>query len=68
MVSERQHHFKVIYHKDKRKYAYALAHNIWPQEVHFKAEIDIFLTFMLINFLVQMLKCTETLILVKFCL
>ena len=31
----------------------------WPKKVLFKAKIDIFLTFMLINFLVGMLQCTD---------
>ena len=35
---------------------------IWTKKVHLKTKSDSSLTFMLINFLVQMLKCTESLI------
>ena len=39
----------------------------WSKQVHFKPKIDSFYTFILINFLVTMLQCTETLILYLFC-
>ena len=36
---------------------------IWTKKVYFKAKVDIFLTFILINFLVRTRKSAETLIL-----
>ena len=39
----------------------------WPQKVYLPCKIDSFLTFRLINFIVQTLKCAETLILYLFC-
>jgi len=36
------------------------------KQVCFKAQIDIFISFMFINFLMQTLKCTESLIFVYF--
>ena len=38
----------------------------WPKKVHFLAKIDIFLNFMLINFLMPTLQCKENLIMYIF--
>ena len=40
---------------------------IWPKTVHLKAKSDSSLTFMLINFLVRTLQCTESLIFYSSC-
>ena len=46
--------------------SYSIVHTLAyfdPKKVHLKAKINLFITFMLFNFLVRMLRCAETLIL-----
>ena len=38
----------------------------WPKKVHFETKTDLFLTFLLLTFLVRILHCVETLILYLF--
>ena len=45
--------------------SYSIVHTLAyfdPKKVHLKAKINLFITFMFLNFLVRMLQCTETLI------
>ena len=43
-----------------------MLYQFWLKKVHFIAKIDIFLNFMLINFLMRTLQCAENLIMYIF--
>ena len=45
-----------VLHSRTHSIVYTLAY-FDPKQVHFKAKIDLFLTFMLLNFLVRTLQC-----------